>query len=104
MASIDRTRCMVCHTQDSCQQCHESTRPTNHRAGWGTSQQRHCVGCHLPLADTGCAVCHQDAPSHQLATPLPGDHNPGMSCRLCHGNGVRLPHPDGGHACTACHR
>ncbi len=104
MASIDRTRCQVCHTQDSCQQCHESTRPTSHRAGWGTSQQRHCVGCHLPLADTGCAVCHQDAPSHQLATPLPGDHHPGMSCRLCHGNGVRLPHPDGGHSCTACHR
>lgn len=104
MASIDRTRCHVCHTQDSCQQCHESTRPRSHRAGFGDSQQRHCVGCHLPLADTSCGVCHQDTPSHDLATPLPGDHVPSMACRLCHGNGVFLPHLDGGHVCTACHR
>ena len=27
-----------------------------------------------------------------------------FSCVTCHGNGVRLPHPDGGHVCTACHR
>lgn len=104
MASIDRTRCHVCHTQDSCQQCHETTLPRSHRAGFGASQQRHCTGCHLPLADTSCNVCHRDTPSHDLATPLPGDHNPGMFCRTCHGNGVRLPHPDGGHVCTACHR
>ena len=104
LASIDRSRCAVCHTQDSCQQCHEVTRPRSHRGGFGSPQERHCVGCHLPLQATGCAVCHRSTPSHDLATPLPADHVPSMNCRLCHGNGVALPHPDGGHVCTACHR
>jgi hypothetical protein len=103
-AAIDRSRCMVCHKTDSCQQCHETTRPRSHRGGFGTPQNRHCVSCHLPLADTGCRVCHPSAPSHDLAAPLPPDHVPSMNCRGCHGNGVRLPHPDGGHACTACHK
>lgn len=103
-AAIDRSRCHVCHTTDSCRQCHEQTRPRSHRAGFGSPQNRHCVSCHLPLPDNGCAVCHETAPSHDLATPLPDDHSPAMNCRTCHGNGVRLPHLDGGHACTACHR
>lgn len=104
LASVDRSRCAVCHTQDSCQQCHEVTRPRSHRGGFGSPQERHCVGCHLPLQATGCTVCHRSTPSHDLATPLPADHVPSMNCRLCHGNGVALPHPDGGHVCTACHR
>jgi hypothetical protein len=103
-AAIDRSRCQTCHTTDSCQQCHESTRPVTHRGGFGSPQNRHCVSCHLPLADEGCRVCHPGAPSHDLAAPLPNDHVPSMNCRGCHGAGVRLPHPDGGHACTACHR
>jgi hypothetical protein len=103
-ASIDRSRCHVCHTQDSCQQCHESTRPRSHRGGFGAPQNQHCVSCHLPLADSGCAACHKAAPAHDTASPLPGDHVPSMNCRLCHGNGVPLPHPDGGQVCTACHR
>jgi hypothetical protein len=104
LASIDRSRCAVCHTRDSCQQCHEQTPPLSHRGGFGFPQNRHCTGCHLPVQDTGCAVCHRTAPAHDMATPLPADHTPSMNCRLCHGNGVVLPHPDGGHVCTACHR
>lgn len=103
-ASIDRSRCATCHQQDSCEQCHQMTRPRSHRGGYGTPQQRHCVGCHFPLADQGCATCHRTIPSHQQATPLPGDHLPSMNCRLCHGQGQALPHPDGGHACTICHK
>lgn len=104
LASMDRTRCMVCHKSDSCAQCHKETRPQSHRGGFGSPTQRHCTGCHLPLANTGCRACHDGTPSHATAAPLPPDHNPAMNCRMCHGNGVRLPHPDGGHACTACHR
>ena len=103
-ASIDRSRCAVCHTQDSCQQCHQNTRPRSHRGGFGSPANNHCVGCHLPVQETSCRVCHTAAASHDAATPLPADHNPAMNCRLCHGNGVALPHPDGGHVCTACHR
>jgi hypothetical protein len=104
MASLDRTRCFVCHTRDSCQQCHENTRPLSHRGGFGSPLQRHCTNCHLPLAETGCAVCHEDAVGHSLAPGLPPGHVPSMNCRACHGNGVPLRHPDGGHVCTACHR
>jgi hypothetical protein len=103
-ASMDRSRCATCHTQDSCQQCHQETRPRSHRGGFGAPQDRHCVSCHLPLADNDCAVCHKSNPSHASAAPLPGNHVASMNCRLCHGNGVQLPHPDGGHVCTACHR
>jgi hypothetical protein len=103
-ASIDRSRCMVCHTRDSCQQCHQETRPRSHRGGFGAPQHRHCTSCHFPLANEGCAGCHKATPGHDLATPLPADHNAAMNCRLCHGNGVALPHPDGGHVCTTCHR
>lgn len=103
-ASIDRSRCATCHTQDSCQQCHEQTRPLSHRGGFGNPQQRHCVSCHLPVQETGCYTCHRGTPSHQTATPLPPGHSAAMNCRLCHGQGLPLPHPDGGHSCTACHR
>lgn len=103
-AAIDRARCATCHTQDSCTQCHQTTRPRSHRAGFGETANRHCVGCHLPVQDNGCAACHPSTPSHDLATPLPASHLPSMNCRACHGAGQPLPHPDGGHVCTACHR
>ncbi len=103
-ASFDRARCATCHTRDSCEQCHQETRPLSHRGGFGAPADRHCTSCHFPLQDNGCATCHRSTPGHLAATPLPGDHHPAMNCRHCHGNGVALPHPDGGHACTQCHR
>jgi hypothetical protein len=39
-----------------------------------------------------------------MATPLPPDHNAGMNCRMCHGNGQPLPHVDNGQQCTSCHQ
>lgn len=104
MAAIDRSRCHVCHRTDTCEQCHSATRPLSHRGGFGDPLQRHCTQCHFPLGDNGCAVCHRSTPSHAEATPLPPTHHPAMNCRLCHGNGQPLPHPDGGHPCTACHK
>ncbi len=104
MVSIDRSRCMTCHRTDFCSRCHEGTRPLNHTASWGDPTNRHCNDCHFPLNSTGCITCHKGAPSHQLATPLPPGHNPAMNCRQCHGAGQPLPHPDGGHVCTICHR
>ena len=104
LASIDRSGCAVCHTQDSCAQCHQQTRPLSHRGSFGAPVNNHCVSCHLPVQDTGCRVCHPSTPSHDTAAGLPADHVPSMNCRLCHGNGVALPHPDGGHVCTSCHR
>jgi hypothetical protein len=103
-ASMDRDRCETCHDSDSCQRCHEEVRPQSHVGSFGAPTNRHCIACHEPLRGTSCAVCHPGTPSHDLATPLPPDHSPGMDCRLCHGNGQPLPHVDNGQTCTSCHR
>lgn len=103
-AALARDSCATCHEPDSCSRCHQETRPHSHTASFGAPRDRHCVTCHEPLRASSCGVCHQATPSHQLATPLPDDHAPGMDCRQCHGNGQPLPHVDGGQRCTQCHR
>ena len=102
-ASMDRESCSTCHDSDSCQRCHEETRPLSHVGAWGAPKDRHCLECHEPLRSVSCGVCHESTPSHDLATPLPPDHHPGMDCRACHGHGQPLPHVDNGQACTSCH-
>ena len=101
---IDRNRCAVCHEPDACSSCHDHTRPRSHTPGFGSPRNRHCIGCHSPIQDAGCATCHRSGAPQHLAVPLPPDHHPAMNCRLCHGVDVRLPHPDPGTACTTCHR
>jgi hypothetical protein len=106
LASIDRSRCYTCHRTDSCDECHQVTLPVSHRPGFGNNQQRHCNSCHFPIQDSGCVVCHPGTPSHNDAEDLPSNHQPSWNCRQCHGPGrdEDLPHPDGGHQCTQCHR
>jgi len=104
IASMDRASCMTCHDSDSCSRCHDETRPLSHTGSWGEPRDRHCLACHEPLRSDSCGVCHESTPSHDRATPLPGDHLPGMNCRQCHGNGQPLPHVDNGQLCTGCHR
>jgi hypothetical protein len=104
-AAIDRSRCSTCHhRRDFCQRCHESTPPLDHVAGFGPPPNRHCTACHFPASGSGCNTCHPGGAPHPTAGPMPPWHSPAMNCRQCHGAGVALPHPDGGHACTICHR
>jgi hypothetical protein len=103
-ASLDRDSCATCHRSDFCTRCHQETRPLNHRGMWGATRNDHCYSCHFPLQAESCFVCHKNASSHMLATPLPSDHNPGMSCRMCHGQGAPLPHADDGSSCILCHK
>ncbi len=102
--SIDRSRCFACHRTDFCERCHQNTQPLTHTAGWGSPMNRHCTACHYPLTESGCITCHKGTPSHASAPPMPGWHDPAMNCRLCHGAGAPLPHPDPGTQCTVCHR
>lgn len=104
IASMDRQTCAACHTPDSCDRCHRETEPQSHGGGWGAPTDRHCISCHEPLRYESCFVCHKDTASHAQATPLPADHNVGMNCRMCHGNGQPLPHFDNGEQCTLCHQ
>jgi hypothetical protein len=104
MARMDRQNCEACHRSDSCDACHRESRPLNHNGSFGTPRNNHCVTCHLPVTSTDCATCHRNTPSHATATALPPDHNLAMNCRLCHGLGAPLQHPDNGTECIACHR
>ena len=103
-AQMDRANCAVCHQPDTCSRCHTETLPMSHSGSFGAPLSTHCVSCHFPLADNGCAVCHQGTPSHASATPMPAWHTPGMNCRQCHGVTQPLPHVDDGSSCTMCHR
>ncbi|HNR29759.1 MAG TPA: cytochrome c3 family protein [Candidatus Hydrogenedentes bacterium] len=105
-ATVDRSKCVVCHEEDSCIECHENTQPASHRGGWGHPMNRHCVSCHFPPERSNCTVCHESV-EHRGAMPSP--HNFGLypgACGLCHPGGVPYlaPHPLNSTArCTACH-
>lgn len=63
-ARWDRSSCTACHKEDSCIECHLNTRPSSHRPGWGGSGSTlntHCGGCHYPVKDATCFVCHKTA-------------------------------------------
>jgi hypothetical protein len=102
-AMIDRQNCAACHESDSCERCHRDAIPQNHVGMWATTKATHCLSCHAPLRDTGCAACHQDTPSHLQALPKPPDHYIGQNCRQCHGIFAPLPHVDNGSDCNSCH-
>ena len=104
VASVDRTRCLVCHQTDFCIRCHEYTAPRSHRGQWARGRNTHCAACHLPVAES-CAVCHKGVPTHDTAPGLPLGHNPASNCRACHfpGGPGGLPHFDNGAACQSCH-
>lgn len=104
LADLSRETCLTCHRSDSCIACHQTTRPLSHHGAFGSPVNTHCTGCHFPLGGEGCATCHKSAPSHALAAPQPPGHVPGANCRLCHGAGAPLPHPDDGSHCAGCHR
>lgn len=103
-ARMDRQLCYACHRTDSCDACHRETPPQSHRGMWGSTQNRHCLSCHLSTQENGCSLCHAGTPSHLLAAPQPPDHSPGMNCRQCHGISAPLPHVVNGQDCTICHR
>ena len=103
LASMDRGSCAVCHEPSSCEACHAETLPLSHGGMWGGTKSLHCLTCHTPLEQNGCAVCHKGTPSHALAPPKPDWHDPAMNCTACHGHGEPLPHVDNGENCNLCH-
>ena len=106
VASMDRESCATCHKEDSCTSCHSDTKPLSHVGAWGAPLDTHCLGCHLPVKNESCSVCHKGTPSHLEAPPKPDvpPHSPAMNCRACHGVTAPLPHVDNGDDCNFCHQ
>jgi hypothetical protein len=104
LARLDRQTCAACHEPSSCERCHRDTLPLSHRGSFGGTRSRHCLTCHFPLQGEGCAACHSSTPSHDLAPPKPGWHDPAMNCRACHGSSLPLSHADNGTNCNLCHQ
>lgn len=105
-AMWNRQSCSTCHEEVSCLRCHEQTKPQSHMGGFGEPQNNHCVECHYPRGETGCAVCHQQI-EHEDAKP--SIHRLGLyppNCGTCHPGGVptRAPHlMNSTVECRVCH-
>ncbi len=89
--------CSLCHTQQSCSQCHKAEAPANHTNFW--RERGH--GITADLDRSTCKVCHNENTCircHQ-STP-PASHHGNFESQHC--QGCHLPLKDNG--CIACHR
>ncbi|HNT35716.1 MAG TPA: cytochrome c3 family protein [bacterium] len=123
----DTSACQVCHTEQSCQECHQANKPTNHNNLWrmkahtvqASWRRDYCRTCHQ---EDFCAGCHQEVKprSHKVAWRRRHCYNCHTSpsqttgCVVCHpGKGVER-HQDKtppfhldtvpGLNCMICHR
>lgn len=106
----DDASCSVCHSEDSCRECHSVMQPVNHNNIWrmrthgvvAAWNRASCIVCH---EEDSCNSCHAEnrprshnarwAASGMRPTHCIGCHNtstPGDGCVTCHegGNDVML--------------
>ena len=113
--------CGVCHEEQSCRECHETTMPTSHNNLWRLKthgiqaawDRTRCMVCH---EDDSCVACHAETrpQSHNAAwkdthcLQCHPSEATDTGCTFCHEGGVDAhpnPHPAGwrsGH-CRGCH-
>jgi hypothetical protein len=89
--------CTVCHTPDSCRECHETEKPRTHNTMWrlkthgsqAAFDRERCLVCHQ---QDSCVACHEET--------RPRTHNASWRrnhCYSCHeGPAVQ-------NSCAACH-
>lgn len=109
MNLASQTRCQVCHTPESCDNCHE-LQPFNQKVHTGDFIQRHgfeartgvtdCESCH-DIEET-CYSCHRQ----QIIMPL--DHNTPNWVNTLQGDGSQNQHGEAAmdtpEICQVCHR
>jgi len=98
---MGETTCAQCHTEDSCNQCHQLVPPQDHTNFW----RRRGHGLTASIDRSNCAVCHDTdycVRCHQATQPVShrgawgppanrhctGCHLPpvGLGCGVCHRN------------------
>ena len=89
--------CGVCHSDESCRECHQVTMPSSHNNLWRLKTH----GMQAEWNRSKCLVCHQqDSCDACHADTRPLSHNAGWRqnhCLNCH------PSKSTGSGCTVCH-
>ncbi|MEW6201854.1 MAG: NapC/NirT family cytochrome c [bacterium] len=90
------TQCKMCHTIESCNQCHTSNLPATHRADeWknthGLNAIRNMASCTLCHEQQFCEACH--------SKKIPSSHEPKKTWLKQHGTGSRREES----RCSLCH-
>ena len=103
--SLPDNACGVCHTHESCRECHQTTKPVSHNNLWrlkthGTQaawDRARCLVCHQ---QDSCAACHKETPPQSHTAGWLRNHcynchvgsSAQNSCEFCHagGNSVLL--------------
>lgn len=97
LGSQDDRACGVCHQDESCRECHQTTAPDSHNNLWrlkthglqAAADRSRCQVCH---EQDSCTACHSQA--------RPQSHNAAWSkthCNQCH------PNSQAGAGCSLCH-
>ena len=98
----DDASCSVCHTEDSCTECHSVMQPRNHNNLWrhrahGVEASWNREGCIVCHQEDSCQVCHAETRprSHQGRWDSPGKKP--THCIGCHTAATA------GEGCVVCH-
>jgi hypothetical protein len=101
-ARLEGTRndCSICHTEASCNECHQIMPPRNHT----TAFRRGLHGIHASMERQSCDACHQPATCdacHQTTAPMshvgPWGGTKSTHCTACH---LPLQYE----SCSLCHK
>ncbi len=100
----DDASCNVCHSEDSCKECHSVMQPRNHNNLWRLKthgvmaawDREGCVVCH---EEDSCVSCHSQARprSHRGRWSSPGSKTTPTHCVSCHTSASE------GEGCVVCH-
>ena len=96
----DEAVCSVCHTEDSCRECHSVMQPASHDNRWrldahGAFAEWNREGCMVCHEEDACSSCHSQVKPRSHTFLWIDAHGNGDSgrCMVCH-------EPEG---CNACH-
>lgn len=117
----DEKACVVCHSEPSCRECHETTQPESHNNLWRLKthgvqaawDRQRCLVCHEV---DSCETCHQETKPRSHGAGWRDRHcyechtskERGTGCALCHEGTIDAhpnPHPAGFRSqhCDTCH-
>ncbi|PLX42774.1 MAG: hypothetical protein C0608_01540 [Deltaproteobacteria bacterium] len=93
----DEASCAYCHEgQDPCMECHRTTKPSSHTAGWKLRGH----GLEATLDSDGCSECHVATYCSDCHANAPRNHRP-LNGWLANGHGIEGSIDSDG--CFVCH-